>query len=255
MASDAINLFTTSPALGYGLLVAVGLVAGALNVVAGGGSFLTLPALIFLGLPAGAANATNRVGIVLQNVGAIWSFDRDGVLDRRSFFWGALPATAGSLVGTFLALRTSDEALQKILGLVMIVFALLSFWTPRRQPFTEQRSKDLFLGSTFFLIGIYGGFLQAGIGFLTLAVTSLAGIDLVRGNAIKVLMAFCSTLLSVLIFAWYGLISWPLGLALGAGNFLGGLAGARLAVLKGHAWLRVVVSVAIVVFAVKLLVA
>ncbi|NJL27077.1 MAG: sulfite exporter TauE/SafE family protein, partial [Thermoanaerobaculia bacterium] len=81
--------------LQYLLLAAAGAVSGTLNVVAGGGSFLTLPILIFLGLPPGVANGTNRISILLQNAVAAWSFDRYGVLDRRSLVWAAVPATAG----------------------------------------------------------------------------------------------------------------------------------------------------------------
>lgn len=241
------------PVLGVLLLVAAGGVSGVLNVVAGGGSFLTLPVLIFCGLPPGVANATNRVAIVLQNTGAIWSFDRHGALDRGSLYWAAMPGTAGALIGTFFAVKTSDAALQQILALLMVVVTLVSFWTPETRLFADERRRNTFLGATFFVLGIYSGFIQAGIGFMVLAATSLAGIDLVRGNAIKVLIAFCTALLSVAIFAWLGLIQWLPGLALGAGNFVGGLAGARLTLLKGHAWLRVAVSVLVVFFAVLLL--
>lgn len=236
------------------LLFVAGLIAGALNVVAGGGSFLTLPLLIFLGLPAGIANATNRVGVLVQNLAAIWSFDRDGVLDRRALLWAALPATLGSALGTTLALYISDEGFETILAGAMIVISLLSFWTPPRLlAEASEGRKQAFLAVSFFFIGIYGGFLQAGVGFLLLAATSLVAIDLVRGNAIKVLAAFCFTGLSVLIFAWQGKIDWMMGLALGAGNLLGGLYGARLAVAKGHGWLKVVVSVTVILFALKLL--
>ena len=82
------------------LLFAAGLAAGVLNILAGGGSFLTLPVLILFGLPAGEANATNRVGIVMQNIAAVWSFDRAGVLDRGAFLWAVLPALPGSVLGT-----------------------------------------------------------------------------------------------------------------------------------------------------------
>ena len=88
---------------GYLLLFGSGLIAGALNVIAGGGSFLTLPLLMFLGLPAGMANGTNRVGIVLQNVAAVWSFERHRVLDWGSLWWAAAPATLGAALGTALA--------------------------------------------------------------------------------------------------------------------------------------------------------
>jgi uncharacterized membrane protein YfcA len=236
------------------LLFAASLVAGALNVVAGGGSFLTLPILIFLGLPAGIANATNRVGVLLQNLTAVWSFDRDGVLDRQSILWAALPSTVGSALGTWLATRISDDGFEKILAAAMILITLLSFWSPPRKfAAGESRARTAFLAASFFVIGIYGGFLQAGVGFLTLAATSLASIDLVRGNAIKVLSALCYTGLSVLIFAWVGMIHWPIGLALAAGYALGGFWGARLTVKKGHRWLKVVVTVTVILFALKLL--
>lgn len=239
---------------GLALLFAAGVVAGALNVVAGGGSFLTLPLLIFCGLPAGIANATNRVGVLFQNLAAVWSFDRDGVLDRQSLLWAALPSTAGSALGTWLALAVSDRGLEKILAGAMIVVTLLSFWTPPRLlAAASPRGRTAFLAAAFFLVGIYGGFLQAGVGFLTLAATSLAAIDLVRGNAIKVLAAFCFVALSVLIFAILGKIHWPMGLALAAGNTLGGLYGARLAVKKGDPWLKVVVTTTVLLFAAKLL--
>jgi uncharacterized membrane protein YfcA len=236
------------------LLFAASLIAGALNVVAGGGSFLTLPILIFLGLPAGIANATNRVGVLLQNLTAVWSFDRDGVLDRQALLWAALPSTVGSALGTWLATRISDDGFEKILAAAMILITLLSFWKPP-QKFAngESRARTVFLTASFFVIGIYGGFLQAGVGFLTLAATSLAAIDLVRGNAVKVLSALCYTTLSVAIFAWMGMIHWPTGLALAIGYALGGVFGARLTVKKGHGWLKVVVTVTVILFALKLL--
>ena len=95
----------------YPALALAGCVAGALNVVAGGGSFLTLPILIFFGLPPGVANGTNRVAILLQNVVASWGFHRHGVLDTRAILWAALPATAGAGLGAWAALVISDGRL------------------------------------------------------------------------------------------------------------------------------------------------
>jgi uncharacterized membrane protein YfcA len=104
----------------------------------------------------------------------------------------------------------------------------------------------------FFLMGIYGGFLQAGVGFLALALTSVAGLDLVRGNAVKVFTVMLLTILSLVVFAGAGQVDWRAGLALGLGNVLGGAVGVRVAVLKGHKWLEHVVTVTIVIFAVLL---
>ena len=102
--------------VGYPLLFAAGAVAGVINVVAGGGSFLTLPLLMFMGLPAGVANGTNRVGILVQNVGAVWSFQRHGVLDWRSLLWAALPATFGAAVGVWIALVISDQSFKRVVA-------------------------------------------------------------------------------------------------------------------------------------------
>ena len=237
-------------ALPYLALAAAGLVAGTLNVIAGGGSFLTLPILIFFGLPAGVANGTNRVGILLQNVAAVWSFDRAAVLDRRSLLWAAAPSTVGAALGTWLALQISDQGFQRVLAFLMVVVSLVSFWRPAPPAQAAARTVPLMAG--FFLVGVYGGFVQAGVGFLILAATTLGGLDLVRGNAVKVLAVLCFTSLSLAIFAWQGRVSWPHGLALAAGTMIGGVLGARLTVLKGHTWLRTVVTVTVLLFAVKL---
>ncbi len=240
----------------YLLLFAVGLVAGTVNVLAGGGSFLTLPLLIFLGLPPGIANATNRVGVLLQNVGAIWGFHRHGVLDWRSIGWAALPATAGSVVGTWLAIRVGDEAFQQVLAYLMIAVTLWTLWDPfqgRAPGELGARPRVWVLGAGFFAVGIYGGFVQAGVGFFILAATTLAGLDLVRGNAVKVLSVFALTAVSLGIFAWQGMVDWRLGLALGVGNAAGGFVGVRLAVKKGHGWLKGVVTGCVILFALKLL--
>ena len=244
------------PVLGYLLLFLAGLIAGTLNVVAGGGSFLTLPVLIFLGLPPSIANGTNRVGILLQNVAAVTAFRRYGLFDRSALLWAAAPAVAGGALGAWLALSISDRAFQQTLALLMVVVTLWSLWSPHTKASEETREQPArspaLLGAGFFLTGIYGGFIQAGVGYLVLAVTTAAGLDLVRGNSVKVLAILGMTAQALLIFAWQGRVDWLLGFVLAGGTILGGLLGARLTVLKGHRWLQRVVTVTIVVFAVKL---
>jgi len=229
---------------GFLLLGLVGLIAGTLNTVAGGGSFLTLPVLILFGLPAGVANGTNRIGILFQNVASVWRFDRYGVLDRRAALWAAGPATLGAALGTWAALMIPDSVFQRLLALLMVIFALLSLWAPRKPERLHKRPRHVtsVLAASFFAAGIYAGFVQAGVGFLILAVTSLAGLDLVRGNAVKVLAILCATVLSLSLFAWQGRVDWALGLSLATGQTLGGALGARLTVLRGHAFVRAVVT-------------
>ena len=243
------------------LLAGAGLVAGALNAVAGGGSFLTLPVLIFLGLPPAVANATNRVGVLAQNLSGLWAFHRYGVLDWRSATLASLPAVAGAGLGAWAALRVSDLAFTRLLSFAMLAITL---WTivGRRgarqggsQPGSAPRRAAGVAPATafgFFLVGLYGGFIQAGVGFFVLAITTAGGLDLVRGNAVKLAAVLLMTVLSLGIFASVGAVDWPRGGALALGNALGGLIGVRLAVLKGHHWLEQIVMAAVVLFAILL---
>ncbi len=240
-------------AIVYPALALAGLVAGVLNVVAGGGSFLTLPILIFFGLSPGVANGTNRVAILLQNVVASWGFHRHGVLDRRAILWAALPATAGAGLGAWFALALDDDAFRRLLAALMVVVTLWTLVSRRREAPEEPPKLQVgLLALGFFGVGIYGGFVQAGVGFFILAATSLAGLDLVRGNAVKVLSILCFTGLSLLLFALAGRVDWTFGLALAAGNTVGGWLGVRLTVLKGHAWIQRVVTVTVILFALRL---
>ncbi len=246
------------PLLGYPLLFIAGLVAGTLNVIAGGGSFLTLPVLIFLGLPPGLANGTNRVGIMLQNVAAVSSFRRYGLFDRSAVLWAGAPATLGGGLGALLALAISDRAFQQILAFLMVAISLWTLWSPskgqagQQGPAVAGAPRSLVLAAGFFGAGIYGGFVQAGVGYLVLAVTTAAGLDLVKGNAVKVTAILCMTALALAVFAWQGRVDWFLGLVLAGGTILGGILGARLTVHKGDRWVRRVVTATVIVFAVKL---
>lgn len=243
---------------GYLLLILAGLVAGILNVVAGGGSFLTLPILIFMGLPPSVANGTNRVGIVAQDLAAVATFDKNRVLDRSAAIWAALPATAGAGLGAWLALGVSEQLFQRLLAVLMVVLSVGSLWAPRLGRASDRelsRRARMMRAGGFFVVGIYGGFVQAGVGFLFLAVTSLLGLDLVRGNAVKVLSILPMTGLALAIFAANDRVEWATGGILAVGFFVGGLLGARLTVLKGHRWLQRVVTATILLFAVKLFLA
>ena len=237
-------------------LVAAGAIAGTLNVIAGGGSFLTLPLLIFMGLPPGVANATNRVAIWMQNVGAVWGFSRHGLIDPALVRRAAIPAAAGAGVGALLALQVADDDFRRILATLMVVVSLWTLVGPGRSTATPDPARRAritpMLQVLFFLVGVYGGFIQAGVGFFLLAATTLSGLDLVRGNALKVTAVLVWTTVALSIFAWNGQIDWARGFALGIGNLAGGQLGVRLTVIKGHGWVRAVVTVMILIFAARL---
>ena len=137
-----------------------------------------------------------------------------------------------------------------------MLFAIWALWNPLgRSEGTRENAtgwRRVVVVGGFFVVGLYGGFVQAGVGFLILAVTTLAGLDLVRGNALKVLLVLTYIPFTLLIFGLGGKIAWTAGLSLAAGNFLGGQLGVRLTVLKGHRWVKRVVTLAIIGFALKL---
>jgi uncharacterized membrane protein YfcA len=245
-------------------LLAVGAVSGALNVLAGGGSFLTLPLLIFLGLPPGVANGTNRVAILVQNLGAVWRFRRHGLFDPAWIPLAAGPAVAGAVLGTWAAIEIGDEAFRRVLAGLMVVATLWILWDPLSRRRASRRAapegvprggRRAAFAAAFFAVGLYGGFVQAGIGFLLAAVATWAGLDLVRGNALKVLVVLLLTPISLAIFAWSGRVDWLVGLPLAAGHLLGALAGVRWTVLKGHVWIKRFLTVTVIAFAIKLWVA
>lgn len=238
------------------VLFAVGIVAGALNVIAGGGSMLTLPLLIFLGLPTAVANGTNRIAILVQNIGAVWGFQRHGLIDPRWLIWAGLPAAAGAAAGSWMAVGVSDSAFRRILAVIMVAVAVWMIWDPLKNrsfdavKMTARRKALMCL--VFLLVGFHGGFIQAGIGFVVLAVIPFAGLDMVRGNALKVLIVLIFTPIALSVFAINGKIDWAFGSALAAGNFLGGLWGVRLTVLMGHRWIKTFVLIVVLALAAKL---
>ena len=221
------------------ILLAVGLISGAMNVIAGGGSMLTLPVLIMLGLPANVANGTNRVAILAQNVGATWSFHRLGLVSGAWLRLGVPPALVGAALGTWVALHIGDLAFERILALVLVLAAGWIVWRP--MPSVAEVNmpppgggKGWVLRFLFFGLGLYGGFIQAGMGFIVLAVTTGFGLDLIRSNAVKVTLVLAFTPLALAIFAYNGRVEWITGLVLAVGTFIGALVGVRLQVLKGQ---------------------
>ena len=167
----------------------------------------------------------------------------------------SVPAVVGAGFGVWAALNVPDVAFRRILSLVMLAMTLATLLhrsmrgAPRAAP-RHPWHWTMVVG--FFVTGLYGGFLQAGVGFLALAMTSFAGLDMVRGNAVKVFTVMLLTLLSLAVFAGTGHVNWPAGVALALGNLVGGIVGVRVAVFKGHTWLEHVVTATIVVFAVLL---
>ena len=239
------------------LLFGTGICAGFLNTVAFGGSLLALPVLIFLGLEAAVANGTNRVAIFCQNFSAIMGFRRKGVFDFSYSILLAVPAVIGAVIGAIIAVDIKDATFNLILAAVMIVMLVLTLLNPTERmkdkiESGQMRSKIITM-IAFFFIGIYGGFIQAGVGLLIItALRLLTGMDLIRTNAIKVFVIFFYTVVALGIFIVNGKVNWYLGPTLAVGNACGAWLGSHWAVSKGEKWIKVMLIVAVLAFAVRL---
>jgi len=240
------------------LILFTGIVAGFINVLAGGGSLLTMPVLIFLGLPSATANGTNRIALMVQNIVAISNFKRKGFLDWHLNLMLAVPAVLGSIIGANIAVSLPDEIFNKILGVIMlVVLGLILFKTRTKeqtfQPEMTFKRKVLAIVA-FFFIGIYGGFIQAGIGFIIIAVlTWITGMSLININSIKVFIVAVYMVFSLFVFIINGHIDWILGFVLAAGNGIGGWLGSNFAIARGDRWIRIILLVAVTAMAAKLL--
>jgi len=237
------------------LIFVSGILSGFLNTVAGGGSLLVLPLLVFSGLDMGVANATNRVAILLQSVTASRSFIREGALDVRQILPIALPAVLGSLAGTFVAIQLDEKMLRGLIALVISVMALLLVFRPAM--WEERRVVNMprwVSFSIFFLIGVYGGFVQAGVGFFLIwALAGLGGRDLVEANGAKVFIVGCFTAVSLALFASNGMVRFGTGLILACGSMIGAYMGARFTMAKGNRVIRWILACTVMVSAGKML--
>ena len=238
------------------ILLAVGLFAGCLNTLAGGGSLLSLPVLIFLGLPPNVANATNRVAIVLQNIFAVRGFISKGVSVYPFNLWLGISAFCGAIVGAFLAVDIDKEVFNRILAVVIVAVVVYMAINPLKninKPENMGKKATITSIIIFFFVGIYGGFIQAGVGYLMImALTLVNGFSLVKTNSIKVFVALTYTLVALGIFIYYGIVNWEFGIPLAIGNATGGWLASRWSVNKGDNWIRYIVMVTASAFAIKL---
>ena len=239
------------------LMLVTGAFAGFLNIVAGGGSLLTLPLLRFLGLAAPMANGTNRVAIVIQNATGIAGFRRKGVSDFRYSALLAAPAVFGAWIGAEIANRIADRAFDRILASIMIAVLILTVFNPTKKLKGGGENLSALRKTVsmvvFFFVGVYGGFIQAGVGFLIIpALTVINGFDLVRTNAIKIFVVFFYTIVALGAFVKEGNVHWSLGFTLAIGNATGAWFGSHWSVDKGEKWIKIVLVVAVTAFAARL---
>ena len=224
------------PIFFYLLLVAMGLIAGFINTIAGGGSNLTIPALMVMGMPADVANATNRVSIFLQGCVSTVSFREKGKLDSPDLKRILMITLAGGIIGALLAVWIPNTYLKPLLlasmvGMALVMLVRPDVVLPPEGTLPNRVSRSVSSWAGLFIAGIYGGFVQAGVGFILIA--AIAGTlryDFMRTNAIKNLSVVLFTAVALVLFIAHGLVDWVPGLVLAAGSMAGAWLGVRFAI-------------------------
>ncbi|MEZ4861587.1 MAG: sulfite exporter TauE/SafE family protein [Caldilineaceae bacterium] len=242
----------------YPLAIIAGIVAGIINTLAGSGSLVTLPMLVFLGLPANVANGTNRIGVLLQNVVGISTFYQRGQLDLRGGLWLVGPAVLGSIIGARIAVDLNERWMNYTIGAVMVIMLFVILLKPdrwlRQQSVVQSGRPSLLTLGIFLLVGAYGGFIQAGVGIFLLAAMVLGtGYTLVHANAIKLLIVFAFTIPALAIFFVNGQVNWGLGLLMAVGQSIGAWLAATFATSNKDAnrWVRRLLITVIIVSILK----
>jgi uncharacterized membrane protein YfcA len=239
------------PATSILLLLAGGVIGGVLNTLAGGASALTVPALVFIGLPGTIANGTNRVGVLVQSVVAAWRFRAEGVSGFRKSAPVLLPIGLGSLAGASAIAQVSDETFNLIFGVVMVLLVFPMLRPPRAADSTRPRKmwSTPVRFAVFFLIGLYGGAIQAGVGLFLILALSYAGYDLVQANSIKVVANAALTAVAVPVLVFNQQVKWFPAAVLAIGFTIGSALGVRVAVRGGEKVIRPVLVASVLFLA------
>ncbi len=236
------------------LLLGGGFVAGIVNTMAGGGSLLTVPLLVFADVGGNAANGSNRVGVFAGTISAAGTFQRLGIAGWAGIGRILWPAIVGSLVGSVLVSQLTDETFERVFGLVMIPILVISV---RKPDPTKTHLKPAWhpalSAMVFFAVGVYGGAIQAGVGLMLIAALTRAGIDIVTTNYIKVIVTCIFTLFALPVFIINGDVYWLPALVLASGVGVGAFVGARVTVAGGEKVVRPILVIAVVAMAGHLL--
>ncbi len=230
------------------LAIVTGILAGIINTLAGSGSAITLPILVYLGVPANEANATNRIGVVIQNVAAILTLRRRQAMNLRATdLWYTGTMAVGGVGGAALASDLNEEVMTLAIPGMLVVVLITILLKPEKwlrnqtEEAAETRPKWSRL-PLFLLIGAYGGFIQAGVGlFILSGLVLTAGYALVQANKLKLAAVLAFTIVALVVFLAQGVrLWWEIGLTLAVGQSMGAWLAARFMVEseKAKYWMR-----------------
>lgn len=240
------------------LLFFAGLFAGVINALAGGGSFLTVPLLIFTGLEPTVANATNRLAVWIQCYFGTRKLYRMGYFPRNYCFKVAVPMSVGTVFGAYLVTVMPDDTFRKYFAFFMVLMTLVTFLKPsskEQKTDVEFTVKSMAVNAViYFFIGLYIGFIQAGVGFMIIAASVISGLGMVRANAVKMFLNLFAATISLAIFLYAGKVQFLPAIAMGAGMSISAVIASGLSVKVSEVFLKRLVSGVIMIFAVLLLV-
>jgi uncharacterized membrane protein YfcA len=224
--------------IGYVFAGLAAVAAGLINALAGGGTLITFPVLMAIGIPAVSANVTNTVALLPGYLGGTIAQAND-LKDQKKRLWLLIPAgLLGGLVGGILLLKTGEKLFTNLVPfLILVASALLAIqnpvrkWLTRRQEDSKGKSaNELWAFFPIFLAAIYGGYFGAGLSVIILAVMGLVMSDsLTKLNALKQVIAFATNLAAALFFVFSGKVVWSVALVMAVGALLGGAIGGKLA--------------------------
>lgn len=246
----------------FALIFLAAAAGGAINSIAGGGTLLTFPAIVWLGVPPILANATSTVALWPGSFGSMWAYRRELAGTQAWLLWFTAPSLLGGIVGALLLMRTPPDRFDRwVPFLVLGATILFLLQGPLRRRFWPQvvsagrehavlpRPPWWFLAAQF-AVAMYGGYFGAGIGILMLATLGAMGlVNIHRMNGLKNWGAMWINAIAALLFIVNGMVLWPVALAMAAGGLAGGYGGARLALRVGQAWVRrAVVAIGFIAF-------
>ncbi|MGY8814647.1 MAG: sulfite exporter TauE/SafE family protein [Gammaproteobacteria bacterium] len=240
------------------LLLATGIVAGFLNVMAGGGSLLTVPIMVFMGIPGPVANGTNRIGIIAQNITSVITFFKKGFSDFKLSLSLAVMALPGAIAGAYIGTRLDGIWFNRTLAIIMlgimIIMAVDKGKKAEHASDTISRGRLVAGHLLMMAVGFYGGFIQIGVGFIIMPVLHrVLGLDMVRVNMHKVFIVGIYTIAALIVFASQIEILWALGACLAVGNSIGAWLGTHTSISKGEKTIKIVLNTVMVLFIIKLL--
>ena len=239
------------------LLLITGIATGFLNVMAGGGSMLSVPIMIFLGVPGTIANATNRIAILPQNISAVWAFYRKGFSNFKLSLSLGLCTIPGTIIGAHIASNVANDQFNHLLAIIMVIVLIVMSLPQAKTISTDQSpsKKSLITGHLLMgLIGFWGGFIHIGVGFLLMPVLNrVMQLDLITTNAHKVMIVLCYTVVALVVFASQLELIWKYGIALGIGTWIGAWIAANMQIKQGIGAIKVTLNIVIVAFIIKLI--